>query len=126
MDSANSLSFCVPKFSTTLILCIVNFVQQGIRSWKKTIYTINKLGLEMETQLLCLDTTNREIKETIAKKNLDAVFLCKTFNTVNHNILLMKMEHYGIRDLPPLWFESYLSKRIQSLMVKIPRRKKLA
>ena len=29
----------------------------------------------------------------------------------------MKMEHYGTRDVPLLWFESYLSKRIQFVSV---------
>ena len=39
--------------------------------------------------------------------------LVQGFDTVNHHdILLMKMEHYGIRDEPLLQFESYLSKRI--------------
>ena len=33
----------------------------------------------------------------------------KAFDTVNHNILLKKFYHYGIRGLPLKWFESYLS-----------------
>ena len=32
----------------------------------------------------------------------------KAFNTVNHTILLKKLEHYGISDIPYKWFESYL------------------
>ena len=39
--------------------------------------------------------------------------LRKAFDTVNHNILLTKLEHYGIRDSMLKWFQSYLSGRKQ-------------
>ena len=37
--------------------------------------------------------------------------LSKAFNTLSHNILLKKMEIYGIRGLCNKWFESYLTNR---------------
>ena len=37
----------------------------------------------------------------------------KAFDTINHDILLRKMEHYGIRGLPNQWFENYLYDRSQ-------------
>ena len=39
--------------------------------------------------------------------------LRKAFDTVNHNILLTKLEHYGIRDNMLSWFQSNLSNRKQ-------------
>ena len=39
----------------------------------------------------------------------------KAFDTVNHKILIEKLNHYGIKGIPNKWFPSYLSNRTQSV-----------
>ena len=46
-------------------------------------------------------------------KHLTAAILCdlsKAFDVINHNILIRKLDHYGIRGIAKTWMVNYLSK----------------
>ena len=60
------------------------------------------------------------IKNSLDNKKIGCglfVDLQKAFNTVNCDILLTKLEHYGIRGISLAWFKSYLSERKQYVSV---------
>ena len=80
--------------------------QFGFRSNHSTIYAVSSI----------VD----KIQKSIEKKNYScSIFLelRKAFDTVNHAILIQKLECYGIRGIALEWFISYLSNRKQFTIV---------
>ena len=78
--------------------------QYGFRSNHSTIHPIIHLLNH------CAEYTNTNIPEYTLAVLCD---LSKTFDVINHDILLKKLNVYGIRGIVNKWFASYLCDRSQ-------------
>ena len=69
-----------------------------------------------QASMLITDKIQRAIENKLYSRGI-FLNLCKAFDTVDHNILLAKLEHYEIRGLQNEWFCSYLTNRQQFISV---------
>ena len=76
--------------------------QFGFQKNRSTLHSLIEI---VENIRNCMDTSNYGCGIFIDLK--------KAFDTVNHEILINKLEHYGIRGTNLKWFSSYLNGRTQ-------------
>ena len=72
------------------------------------------------TELAIIELVNKITKEIDNGKYTIGIFLdlSKAFDTIDHKILISKLEYYGIRGIARLWFENYLTNRKQIVKYK--------
>jgi len=63
----------------------------------------------------------------LLKKHVEGIFcdLAKTFDCVNKEILLAKLNFYGIQGVTADWFRSHLTNRRKKVDVKSPNSNKI-
>ena len=68
-----------------------------------------------------LTEITEKIREALDKKQFACgifIDLQKAFDTVNHDILLDKLNHYGVKRISNMWFETFLKERYQYTTIK--------
>ena len=65
------------------------------------------------------DIVKNVIENYESKRLTESVFLdlSKAFDTINHEILMKKLYHYGIRGVALEWFRNYLLNRQQYVSI---------
>ena len=71
------------------------------------------------TELAAIELADRILKDIDNKKLSLAIYmdLSKAFDTLDHNILIKKLQYYGVIGTPLNWFQSYLTDRTQYVEV---------
>ena len=74
---------------------------------------------DLSTEQAILEMQDRLVKILNSKDCCVGIFmdLSKAFDTLDHNILLKKLSHYGIRGVALDWFQNYLSDRCQYVSI---------
>ena len=109
----------LPMFAKIMEKCMYNRVMSFFEQY--SVLSNNQYGFK--TGKSCSDAiislTEKIYKSLNEKKFVITLFidLKKAYDTVNHNILLEKLESYGIRGIALKWFENYLNGRKQKVKI---------
>ena len=94
---------------------VVKFINENDLLFKSQYGFQSKHSCEEVQELFAKILHSQEDEHKTASIFMD---LSKAFDTLNHDLLLKKMERYGIQGVSLKWFKSYLAGR--SLIAKVP------
>ena len=116
--------------SVDYILSMLEHLKVRLPFFLYTLYSIEKHNIlskhqfgfrkNRSTEDAILELTDKISKALDERKYTLGVFLdlSKAFDTMNHEILCKKREHYGIRGICLQWFKNYLRQRSQIVKFK--------
>ena len=109
----------LPTFSKLFEKCMANRLISFLDKFR--IISNHQFGFQKgKTTTQAIQNFISHVYDSFNKKNHSiGVFLDfkKAFDTVNHKILISKLENYGIRGIPKNWFISYLENRLQRVSI---------
>ena len=109
----------LPQFSKILEKLFDNRLDSFIE--KDNILSDNQYGFRKNraTSMALVELIDKISNSVDSKKHTLGVFidLRKAFDTIDHDLLLKKLEFYGIRGVVLKWLKSYLSQREQFVQI---------
>ena len=118
------------------LLCVLSKVFEKIK-YERLLIFLEKLKILYSEQygfrrkhltyMALLTLMDKLVNALENKEIVVGIFLdvSKAFDTVDHDILLQKLHHYGIRGCDYSWFETYLTHRTQFVTYNGAKSKKL-
>ena len=118
------------------LLCVLSKVFEKIM-YERLLKLLEKLKIlyseqygfrrKHSTYMALLTLMDKLVNALENKEIVVGIFLdfSKAFDTVDHDILLQKLHHYGIRGYAYSWFESYITHRTQFVTYSGAKSKKL-
>jgi hypothetical protein len=121
--------FVIDNFRPVSLLPVISkIVEKIVFNQLFKYFTENKLfyisqygyRIAHSTETACLELVDRTTQLLDEKKLPLSVFidLTKAFDTIDHEILIKKLQHYGIKDLALSWFQNYLNNRMQYVQIE--------